>query len=281
MGRLYMRCRCRSWRPAIGVLVTILLFADAAVAQKPDRREVDLLLVLAVDVSESINRREAWLQRFGHAEALADPLVIAAINSGRRGRIAISYLEWAGPGEQRRVIGWTLIEDRQSAEKLTKSLLAEPISGGYWTSISAALETASRMIAAAPFTAARRVIDLSSDGRNNAGEPLGPARKRVLERGITINGLPVMAQRRNFTWPPMPYLNRYFSDCVIGGPGAFSELVERYEDFAHAVRRKLIREIAGTPAPLGRVIPATGEAAKPKIRCVEDDATSDSVGDKS
>jgi hypothetical protein len=275
-----MRRLCRSWRPAIGLLVTGLIFADSALTQIPDRREVDLILVLAVDVSESINRREAWLQRFGHAEALTDPLVIAAINSGRRGRIAIAYLEWAGPKEQRQVIGWTLIEGPKSAEKLNKALLAEPISGGYWTSISAALEIATRMIADAPFTAPRRVIDISSDGRNNAGEPLGPARKRVLDRGITINGLPVMAMRRNFTWPPMPYLDRYFTDCVIGGPGAFSELVERHVDFAHAVRRKLIREIAGTPPPVGRVIRATSAAAKPKIPCIEDNAAPGSLGDK-
>jgi hypothetical protein len=253
----------------MGFLVAFLIFADATRAQTPDPREVDLLLVLAVDVSESINRREAWLQRFGHAEALSDPLVIAAISSGRRGRIAIAYMEWAGPNEQRQVIGWTLVKDRKSAEKLTKALLAAPISGGYWTSISAALETASRMIAAAPYRAARRVIDLSSDGRNNAGEPLGPARKRVLGRGITVNGLPVMAMRRNFTWPPIPYLNRYFKDCVIGGPGAFSELVEHYDDFARVVRRKLIREIAGIPPPVGRLIPAANAAAKPKIRCIE------------
>ncbi len=136
------------------------------------------------------------------------------------------------------------------------------------------------MIAAAPFTAPRRVIDLSSDGRNNAGEPLGPARKRVLDRRITVNGLPVMAMRRNFSWPPMPYLNRYFTDCVIGGPGAFSELVESYDDFVHAVRRKLIREIAGTQAPIGRLIPAASATAKPKIRCVEDAAAPGSVGDK-
>ena len=265
-----MKIGCRSWLVAICILVTILIFADIAPAQKLDRREVDLLLVLAVDVSESINRREAWLQRFGHAEALTDPLVIAAINSGRHGRIAIAYLEWAGPGEQRQVMGWTLVEGRKSAEKLTETLMATPVSVGYWTSISAALETASRMIAAAPFRAARRVIDLSSDGRNNAGEPLGPARQRVLDRGITINGLPVLAMRRNFTWPPMPYLDRYFTDCVIGGPGAFSELVERYDDIARVVRRKLIREIAGASSPVGRVMPATNTIAKPKFRCIED-----------
>jgi len=279
MRRLCIRRLCRSWRPVAGLLVTVLILGDAAMARIPDRREVDLLLVLAVDVSESVDRREAGLQRFGYAEALTDPRVIAAIDSGRLGRIAIAYLEWAGPGEQRQVIGWTLVDSRKSAENLNNVLLAEPIGGGYWTSISAALETASRMIATAPFTATRRVIDLSSDGRNNAGPPLAGARQSVLDRGITVNGLPVMAMRRNFTWPPMPYLDRYFADCVIGGPGAFSELVEHYDDFARAVRRKLIREIAGTPAPAGRLIPATG-AAIPKFQCIEDNAAPAGIGDK-
>lgn len=275
-----MKGRCRPWRLAVCLFIATLIFADTVPAQKPDRRAVDLLLVLAVDVSESINRREAWLQRFGHAEALADPLVLSAINSGRHGRIAIAYLEWAGPDEQRQVLGWSVIDGPKSAEELTKTLLAEPVSVGYWTSISAALETASLMIAAAPFTAARRVIDLSSDGRNNAGEPLRAARQRVLDRGITINGLPVMAMRRDFTWPPMPYLKRYFTDCVIGGPGAFAELVERYDDFARVVRRKLIREIAGSPPPVGQVIPVKTAASEPRFRCIEDDAAPGGVGDK-
>ena len=265
----------RTWRPATGILISLLLIAitNTALTQTSGQREVDLLLVLAVDVSESINRREAWLQRFGHAEALTDPLVIAAIKGGRYGRIAIAYLEWAGPSEQRLVVDWTIVEDRENSEKLNKILTAEPISSGYWTSISAALETASRIVANAPFAAARRVIDLSSDGRNNAGKPLGPTRKRVLSQGITINGLPVLAMRRNFTWPPMPYLDHYFTDCVIDGPGAFSELVEGYDDVARVVRRKLIREIAGPLTPAGQVILAASAAARPRIRCAEDPAT--------
>ena len=274
MERRHADSRCGFWIALFAVLLANAASPATSPAAAPlgpkGGSAVDLLLVLAVDVSESIDRREARLQRLGHAEALIDPQVIAAIDSGRHGRIAITYLEWAGPKEQRQVIGWTLVEGRESAGTVNKALLAEPISGGYWTSISSALETADRLIAAAPFTAPRRVIDLSSDGRNNAGEPLGAARKRVLDRGITINGLPVMAMRRNFTWPPIPYLDRYFTDCVIGGAGSFSEPVEHYDDFARAVRRKLIREIAGTPPPAGRVIRVTGAVAKPKIRCVED-----------
>ena len=269
-------------RQAIRLFVSLVVFAgtNTALAQASAPSEVDLLLVLAVDVSESINRREASLQRFGHAEALADPLVIAAIKGGRLGRIAIAYLEWAGPNEQRLVIDWTIVSDRDSAQTLNKILMKEPISGGYWTSISAALETARRIVANAPYQALRRVIDLSSDGRNNAGEPLAPARKRVLSQGITINGLPVLAMRRNFTWPPMPYLDHYFTDCVIGGPGAFSELVEGYNDVARVVRRKLIREIAGPLIPSGKIIPVASTAPRPKIRCAEDPVTPGGTGDK-
>jgi hypothetical protein len=276
MRHLYGENLGRSRQPLIGflsVIGVVLFLAGVSPAQSPNLRKVDLLLVLAVDVSESINQREAQLQRYGYAEALKDPSVIAAIKSGKQGMIAIAYLEWAGPDEQRQVIGWTLVDSTTSAEAVASALLTEPISTGSWTSISAALETASRMIATAPFTASRRVIDISSDGRNNAGEPLVTARQRVLSRGITINGLPVMAMRRNFSWPPIPYLDRYFADCVIGGPGAFSELVEHYDDFARAVRRKLIREIAATPLTADRVLAAADTAAKYEFRCVEDTAS--------
>ena len=269
---MWRRCRgslCRSLNIKTGLIVAILSGPVSAYAQKAPQPEVDLLLVLAVDVSESINKREAWLQRFGYAEALTDPTVINAIRGGRLGRIALSYLEWAGASEQHQVFGWTVIDSMDSAKAVRAELLAAPVSGGYWTSISAALDVASRMIATAPYQSERRVIDLSSDGRNNAGEPLAPVRQRVLRQRITINGLPVMAMRRNFSWPPIPYLDRYFKDCVIGGPGAFSELVEHYDDFAKTVRRKLIREIAGQRPSEAHVIPVSGGSPKSRIRCPE------------
>lgn len=267
MRQLGTKTGTNCWIPVLVLLLAVTAPGQTASPQNGPGDAVDLLLVFAVDVSESINRREAALQRIGHANALVDKRVVAAIGRGKLGRIAIAYLEWAGPGEQREVIGWTQIGGMADARLFRDALLAAPVSTGYWTSISAALDKASRMIAAAPFTAERRVIDLSSDGRNNAGAPLGPVRKRVLRQGITINGLPVIAMRRNFTWPPLPHLDRYFAHCVIGGPGAFSEVVEGYSDVARAVRRKLIREIAGTGQGRAEIVPVSGPSPP---RCREE-----------
>jgi hypothetical protein len=245
------------YRLAAGLAVIGLLGSGGPMAKAAESNKVvDLLLVLAVDVSESINGHEAWLQRTGYADALADPRVVAAIKGGRHGSIAITYLEWAGPREQHQVVGWTRVDSRNSADALRDALRTAPVNGGYWTSISGALDRATRLIAAAPYQAKRRVIDLSSDGRNNAGAPLAAARQRTLAQGITINGLPVMIMQRNFSFPPIPFLDQYFTECVIGGPGAFSITVETAKDLANAVRRKLIREIAITPETSAPILPA-------------------------
>lgn len=255
----------------VGLTLLCLFVSSPSRTQEPSANDaVDLLLVLAVDVSDSINEKEAWLQRYGYADALDDPLILNAIKGGRRGQIAVTYLEWAGPREQHQVIGWTLIDSAESAQAAGNALRTAPVSGGYWTSISGALDHAVKLVATAPFTASRRVIDLSSDGRNNAGAPLAGARKRALNTGVTINGLPVMIMRRNFSFPPIPNLDLYFTDCVIGGPGAFSIVVENYKDLALSVRRKLVREIAGTAPPERRAMAASGKPAMPKYDCREE-----------
>ncbi len=253
-----------------GLLFLCLLGSGTSEAQKFETgNAVDLLLVLAVDVSDSINEREASLQRLGYAEALVDPRVIAAIKSGRRGSIAITFLEWAGPKEQQQIIRWTRIDSEKSARAVYEALRTAPVSGGYWTSMSSALDRAAALIATAPFEAIRRVIDLSSDGRNNAGAPLPGARQRTLAQGITINGLPVSIMQRNFSFPPIPNLDRYFTDCVIGGPGAFSIVVENFKDLANSVRRKLVREIAGVGFPGARIRPVANKPARAKYDCRE------------
>lgn len=224
---------------------------------------VDLLLLLAVDVSDSITPEKAHLQREGYVRAIADPAVITAIRQGRRGSIAVSYLEWASPDEQFQIVGWRRIADTASARDFADALRHAPYEYGYWTSISAAIDRSVSVIEAAPFAAPRRVIDLSSDGRNNRGRPVLAARARALSRGIAINGLLVLASRRNFTLPPQPHLDRYFDACVIGGPGAFTEIAEGTDDFVRAVRRKLVREIAGLPTGLPGVILAADSPASP------------------
>jgi hypothetical protein len=245
----------------VAAALSLLGGSAAMPADAAPKEPVDLVLVLAVDVSESINQEEARLQRVGYAEAFADRRVIAAIQGGRHGSIAVAYIEWAGPDEQRTVVGWTRIAGPESARALTATLSQRPASRGYWTSISGAIAYAAALIENAPFRGTRRVIDLSSDGRNNAGAPLPEARGRALARGITINGLPILARRRNFTRPPIPFLDRYFEQCVIGGPGAFFEVAEGFRDFTRAVRRKLVREIAGLPGVRAAAAPAA--AAKP------------------
>jgi len=237
---------------------------------------VDLLLLLAVDVSDSITPEKARLQRAGYVRAIADPAVIAAIGKGRHASIAVSYLEWASADEQYPLIGWTRIADATGARAFADALRRAPYEYGYWTSISAAIDRAASLIEAAPFAAARRVIDLSSDGRNNSGGPVLAARARALARGITINGLVVLANRRNFTLPPQPFLDKYFDTCVIGGPGAFTEIAEGIDDFVRAVRRKLIREIAGLPD--GRRRAAAPRGRNPILFVSQNPAASDGSG---
>lgn len=240
--QFYLRC----W-----VLPALFIMGGAmpwqAVSAPPSADTVDLLLVLAVDVSDSITPAKARLQRAGYVRAIAHPDVVAAIRNGRHGSVAVSYLEWASANEQHQLIGWRRIADAESARAFAEELRRAPYEYGYWTSISAAIDRATAMIELAPFAAARRVIDLSSDGRNNQGGPVLAARARALERNITINGLIVLSSRRNFSLPPQPRLKEYFSRCVVGGSGAFTEVAEGPDDLVRTVRRKLVREIAGLP----------------------------------
>jgi hypothetical protein len=223
---------------------------------------VDMELVLAIDVSESIDADEARVQRNGYVAALRDPRVLAAIRSGRLGRIAVTYFEWSGDGRQRPVLGWSVIHDEASAGRVADALARVSIGSGRWTSISSALDYAAPLFAANGVEAERRVIDISGDGYSNAGRPVTAARDAAIARGITINGLPVIHKPKNFNWPPMPFLDLYFRNCVIGGPGAFMMVAETLKDFARTVRRKLILEIAGLdpPAHHGRDRPPFGIA---------------------
>ncbi len=235
-------------------LLVTALAAPALVRQVKADEGVDVALVLAVDVSRSIDESEARLQREGYRAALVDPRLLEAIRGGILGSIAVTYVEWSGVEHQRTVIPWRRIAGQADAHAWAADLAQAPRTSYGWTSISYALQYARQELAACPFEATRKVVDVSGDGPNNQGPP--PARQRDLAvaEGITINGLPILDLQPVVTYGTQPQppvdLEVHFREEVIGGPGAFLVVVDGFESFGSAVRRKLIREIAGLPGPV-------------------------------
>ena len=236
--------------------------AHAAVAQDV---EVDLELVLAVDVSGSMDDEERQLQRDGYVEAFLHPDVVAAIASGIQGRIAVSYVECAGPRSQTLVMPWRLVDGADSAEAVAAELKQAKSPRIRGTSISGALVFSSALFEDNGFTSGRQAIDVSGDGPNNMGAPILPVREAVLARGITINGLPVTLRAITSFGLPADLLDIYYQDCVIGGPGAFFVSVRAPEQLADAIRRKLVLEIAGREP---EIVPAQMVQPSPRIDCL-------------
>lgn len=231
-------------------------------APHPDAKQpVDLELMLAVDISGSIDPDEAKLQREGYVDAFADPQVIKAILSGPYGRIAVAYFEWAGTGWQHMVVGWTAIDSATSAHAFSARLAASPVDSGPWTSISGAIDYAVPLFGTT-FSGTRRVIDISGDGPNNTGRLAPQARDDAVRKRITINGLPIMNERYDLARAPMPNLDLYYQHCVIGGPGAFIVVARSFAAFAEAIRRKLILEIADRSPQQQRPDRAAGQYAQ-------------------
>jgi hypothetical protein len=231
-----------------------LLAAGAAALTLPRRARaegepVDVLLVLAVDVSRSVDDDEARLQREGYRAAVSDPQVIEAIRGGMIGAIGLAYVEWAGAEYQRLVLPWMRIGGVAEARAWSERLAEAPRASLSWTSISGGLDFSRTVLAQAPYEATRRVIDVSGDGVNNSGGPVELARDRLVAEGVTINGLPIVNDRPTFgRMPPIP-LDEYYRDSVIGGAGAFVIVAEDFQSFGNAVKRKLIREIAALDGP--------------------------------
>lgn len=240
----------------------IIALARSASAQDVP---VDLELVLAVDVSGSMDADERRLQRDGYVQAFLHPEVIAAITNGMNGRVAVSYVEWAGPRSQTLVMSWRLVDGRDSAAAVAAELKQAKSPRIRGTSISAALAFSGALFEDNGFASGRQVIDISGDGPNNMGPPVLPMREAVLARGITINGLPVTLRPGGSFGLPAGLLAIYYQDCVIGGPGAFFISVQAPEQLADAIRRKLVLEIAGR-AP--EVVPAQATQAPPRIDCL-------------
>ena len=226
--------------------------------------EVDLALVLAVDVSYSMDPDEQRLQREGFVEAFRSGAVQEAIRGGMTGRIAVVYMEWAGAQHQQVVVPWTVIEGPGSAAAFADRLAATPTGRAFWTSLSGALDAGMRLLEASGVEPARRVIDVSGDGPNNQGHPVTAARDDALAAGVTVNGLPILMKRGTSAWD-IPDLDLYYRDCLIGGRGAFMVPVLEREQFAKAIRTKLVLEIAGRPLPEPLVRPAQAEA---RVNCL-------------
>lgn len=246
----------------LSLFLLALLLALPARAQ--DRStvdiEMDLELFLAVDVSRSMSPAELEIQRRGYASALTSPDVIKAIEGGMLGRIALTYVEWAGEGSQRIIVPWTPIRNASEAQAVADQISSVYVSSLRRTSISDALTYAAGAFDDNGYLGLRRVIDISGDGPNNMGPPVLEARQATLAKGIVINGLPLMTQDALSSIWGIPDLDVYYTRCVIGGPGAFVIPVRGWVQFENAVRRKLVQEIAAAPAPQEQVIRAQADA---------------------
>jgi hypothetical protein len=234
----------------------LLLAALPGGAVRAGEIAVDVELVLAVDVSRSMTERELEIQRRGYAEALASSEVAGAIRRGYLGRIALIYVEWAGARDQRVILPWTLIAGEADAAAFSAKLTAEFDSSLRRTSISGAIDFAAGLFEANGFAGERLVIDISGDGPNNHGGPVEAARDAALARDIVINGLPLMTREGMGSQWHLADLDEYYRHCVIGGPGAFVIAVTDWAEFAVAVRRKLVHDLAAAPAPAAVLAPA-------------------------
>jgi hypothetical protein len=220
---------------------------------RADEGQVDLLLVLAADVSRSVDDKEFKLQREGYAAAMADPRVLRAMTGGPTGRIAVIFVEWASEFEQKVVVDWAVIAGERDAQSMSQRILSAPRSFWGRTSISAAIEFSMGLLARSPFQSDRQVIDVSGDGTNNSGTEVTLARDVAVAKGVTINGLVILSDEPLPTNPshthPPGGLKSYYENNVVGGPGAFVLEAQTFESFGQLIISKLIKEIAALTEP--------------------------------
>jgi Protein of unknown function (DUF1194) len=236
-------------RACLASLAILAMAAGTARAQQTAANDVDLLLVLAADVSRSIDEVKFKLQRDGYAAALTDPAIVRAMQSaGPKKRIAMIFIEWAGAGEAKVMVDWTSVGSAEEARAFADRLLASPRPYYGRTAIGGAIEISLAQLAASPFKSDRKVIDISGDGTNNAGRDVSEARDEATAAGAVINGVVILSKVPLPFNPahthPMGGLLAYYEKNVIGGPGSFALAAENFETFGQALRTKLIKEIA-------------------------------------
>ena len=236
----------------VAALAAFIAFDGAAIVAEP----VDLLLVLASDVSRSIDAAKFRLQRDGYIAAISDPRLVEVIRSGPHGSIAICFVEWSGSVEQKVVVDWTLIDSIKAAQDFVSQLAEAPRSFANYTSISGGIDFAMAQLERAPLRSKRRTIDVSGDGTNNSGRNVAAARDDVLAQGVTINGLVILSDQPleydPFHTNPPEGLEAYYRENVVGGQNSFVIAAETFNAFGKAMLNKLIAEIADAERPVVR-----------------------------
>jgi hypothetical protein len=226
---------------------------------------VDVELILAVDVSYSMDMDELAIQREGYAQAIVSKEFLQALKSLPNGKIAITYFEWAASNDQKIIIPWRVIDGPETADAVANEIMKTPIRRASRTSISGAIYFAMPLFDENPYHGLRRVIDISGDGPNNNGAPIIGARDTALSKGIIINGLPIMVKEPSYSTMDIDNLDWYYEDCVIGGPGSFVVSIKDREKFKEAIRAKLLLEVAGK-TPERRVVPVAEK--EPRVSCL-------------
>jgi hypothetical protein len=234
-------------------------------ADKEAVPSVDVELVLAVDVSYSMDMDELAIQREGYAQAIISKEFLQALKTGPNGKIAVTYFEWAASSDQKIIIPWRVIDGPETADAVANEIMKTPIRRASRTSISGAINFAMPLFDENPYRGLRRVIDISGDGPNNNGSPVTDARDTALAKGITINGLPIMVKEPSYSTMDIDNLDFYYEDCVIGGPGSFVVSIKDRDKFREAIRSKLLLEVAGR-TPERRIVPVAEK--EPRVSCL-------------
>jgi Protein of unknown function (DUF1194) len=263
-------------RVSIGSMLVAMAVVGAAGAASPtpgsqladlkDRApSVDIELVIAVDVSYSMDLDELAVQREGYAQAIISKEFLQALKNGPNSKVALTYFEWSASSDQKIIIPWRVIDGPETADAVANEIMKTPVRRGSRTSISGAINFAMPLFEENPYRGLRRVIDISGDGPNNNGVPVTGARDTALEKGITINGLPIMVKEPSYSTMDIDNLDIYYEDCVIGGPGSFVVSIKDRDKFKEAIRTKLILEVAGRTLER-RTIPVAEK--EPRVPCL-------------
>jgi hypothetical protein len=243
--------------------------APAPQSQQADTKDnvssVDLELVIAVDISYSMDLDELAVQREGYAQAIVSKEFLQAMKSGPNSKVAVTYFEWSASSDQKIIIPWRVIDGPESADAVANEIMKTPVRRGSRTSISGAINFAIPLFDENPYRGLRRVIDISGDGPNNSGEPVAGPRDAALAKGIVINGLPIMVKEPSYSTMDIDNLDWYYEDCVIGGRGSFVVSIKDRDKFKEAIRAKLILEVAGR-TPEHRIV-LTAEK-EPRVPCL-------------